>query len=427
VIGLALVAFLASIWGLSALVGNGWGLDTSAENRAIASSTAMAELEHAFNEIDAAEDALADRRPAEATPHLDRARAHLDEADEALAAERSRLDPDARALLAEALDHGRTAHEVRRAEAHWQHELAGNEAQATADGFAERVRVLAEANASLAEGDELARQHAAVAEELRGFATEHPLVAATLSLPVDEAAADPVRQLRDAEAQRLGHERVELAFTRAPEERAELEEAHAARLDTYSPARLRTVFGSFDEDGDEELDPAETVAFYHWVEDNVAYRHDDEAAQPEIEGTPTGDGREGTNYQQSPLETYDERLGDCEDTSLLHVAFYRYWDQRAYLAFTSTDPAEEINHATVLLRTEDPEAYRGSEADLRTYEFQAGNELGVEPGTYVIVDNTYSDTFGAIDGTIEPGTFEIADVETLPQAMTRSDDWRAHG
>lgn len=204
-----------------------------------------------------------------------------------------------------------------------------------------------------------------------------------------------------------------------------LDEAEREEARHYNPARLRSFFDSFDRDADGELDPAEAVAFYDWVEHNVTYRHDDEHADPEIPGTPVGDGREGHDYQQSPVETFDERMGDCEDTSTLLVSFHRYWGQPAYQALVDTEPGEGVSHATAIVDVgEAPEDYPEPEEGFHTYTFEPDNEFGVEAGTYVVADNTYSDTFGTITGDLAPGTFEVHDIETLTDSLQRSDDWR---
>lgn len=221
-------------------------------------------------------------------------------------------------------------------------------------------------------------------------------------------------------------EAVEFAFTRLSEHQAaNLTAEQREAREHYNPERLRSLFDSFDRDGNGELEWTEARAFYEWVEANNQYRHDDENATAEIPGTPVGDGRPGTDYQQSPLETFDEGMGDCEDTSTLHVAFHRYWGNTAYQALINTEAAGGIDHAAAIVQVDgDLEQREEPEAGFHTYEFGPDNEHGVEPGTYVIVDNTYSDTFAAIDGDVAPGSFQVQDAETLPQALQRSDDWR---
>lgn len=219
---------------------------------------------------------------------------------------------------------------------------------------------------------------------------------------------------------------VEFAFTRLSEgPAADLADEQRKAREHYNPERLRSLFQSFDENGDGELQLTEAQAFFEWVEENVPYRHDDEDAEAEIPGTPVGDGRPGSDYQQSPLETFDEAMGDCEDTSTLHVAFHRYWGNTAYQALFNTEAAGGIDHAAAIVQVDgDLESLEEPEPGFHTYEFGPDNEHGIEAGTYVIADNTYSDTFAAIDGDVAPGSFEVQDVETLAEAVERSDDWR---
>lgn len=423
-IGAAVTVFLASVWVLSILAG-GWTATSSADARALAGSQTMAELERGFDELAAAEEALEGERRAEAREHLDRARTHLASADNASEAEAPRFGEATSATLAEATSLGRRAHDVRSDELAWQLAVAENRtALADAEGTAERAAVLVEANASIERGQRVADEHARLAGELRSFATEHPLVAAALSLPVDEAASERVQARDEAWAERVETATVLTAFTHAPEERETMGEAAAEELAAYSPPRVHELFTSFDADGDGELDPEEAVAFYEWVETHVDYRYDAEDAEPEVEGTAVGDGREGTDYQQSPLETVDERFGDCEDTSVLHLAFYEHWGETAYLGLTNTEKGDGITHATALVRVDDLDAYPEPEAGFHRYTFEAGNEHDVEPGTYLIVDDTYSDTYGTISGGVDEGTFEIQGVETLAESLQLSDDWQ---
>lgn len=419
-----MTAFLASVWILSILAG-GWTATSSADARALAGSQTMAELERGFEELAAAEAALEGERRAEAREHLDQARAHLASAGNASEEESARFGDATSATLAEAIALGTRAHDVRSEELAWQQAVAENRtALADADGPAERATVLVEANASIQQGHRVADAHARLADDLQGFAIDHPLVAAALSLPVDEGAAERVQARNEAWAVHVETATVETAFTHAPDEREAMGEDEAEELAAYSPPRVHELFASFDADGDEELDPEEAVAFYEWVETHVDYRYDGEDAEPEIEGTAVGDGREGTDYQQSPLETVDERFGDCEDTSVLHLAFYEHWGQTAYLGLTNTEKGDGITHATTLVRVDDLHAYPEPEAGFHAYTFEADNEHGVEPGTYLIVDNTYSDTYGTISGGVDEGTFEIQGLETLAESMQLSDDWQ---
>lgn len=408
---------------MAVLVGGGWSMDTSAENRALVGSDTLVHLEAAFDEIAAADRALEEGRSDDAEAHLANASDELAEAEAALSAERGQLRPEDASTFEEAIELGHDAREVREAEHAW---TAARQANATAlettTDVSERARILADGESLAEEGKQVADAHEASTERLRSFAGDHRLVAATLSLSVDGAGAERVEHQAEEWALEVETRTVQLAFTHAPDEREAMDEDAEARLDAYAPQRLRTVFASFDEDGDDELDPEEAVAFYRWVEDNVPYRYDDEGASPE-DDVAVGDGREGSDYQQSPLETYDERSGDCEDTSLLQLAFYAYWDRTAYLMLTSTTADEDLNHATLIVKVDDPQAYAQPDEPLVSYDLEPGNEHDAEPGSYLVVDNTFSDAYGTISGGVDEGTFELGELETLPEAMQYSDDW----
>jgi hypothetical protein len=421
-IGLTLLTLLAAIGLILAFTTSPLG--THADGRALGSSTSLEHLDTSFEQLDEADRALDEDRYADAERHVIEAGHHLDVAAQVFAHEDEHLDPESRAVLERGLALAEDAHAVRADEVAWTQALEANETQMADDEDpAEQAEALAGADERLQRGDELAEQHRSVADEARSFAVQQPLVAASTPLPTDEDVAErPGEEARD-HARAVEDARVDLAFTRAPSVKASMAEADRRALEQYNPPALADKMASMDADGDAELDPEEAVAFYEWVQENVDYRHDDEDAEPKIEGTPVGDGREGTDYQQSPAETFAERRGDCEDTALLHAAFHRYWGKTAYLALSTTEPNGAVNHATTIVRVEDPSAFPEPEQGFHTYRFPRGNPLGVEPGTYLIVDDTYSDTYGTISGGVEPGAFEIDEVEPLAKSMSYSDDY----
>ena len=80
---------------------------------------------------------------------------------------------------------------------------------------------------------------------------------------------------------------------------------------------LRAFFSAFDANYDNTLDWTEAMDFFYWVKQNIMYRYDDER-HPEglrylrrglITREQLGDGREGRNYWQKPMETLTEGLG----------------------------------------------------------------------------------------------------------------------
>lgn len=198
-----------------------------------------------------------------------------------------------------------------------------------------------------------------------------------------------------------------------------LDPTHRERQDEHVPERMRAFFDGFDENDNRRLDVGEARAFFAWVEENVTYRYDDETTSPEDDpGIPIGDGRQGSDYQQTPVETFEEQRGDCEDTSLLQMAFYAYWGVPAYMAFVDTTGDEKINHALAIVRVGGLTNVSASpEAEAHYYAIEDTNAYDVPAGTYAIVDNAYSDRFGAISGGIDPGTFTIHDIQTLEQRL----------
>ena len=145
---------------------------------------------------------------------------------------------------------------------------------------------------------------------------------------------------------------------RIPKERIpeELELPENWRVEVITP-ELEELFSAFDADQDGALSWEEGMAFYEGVKQNIAYRFDDEYDSDGLErlqaGTITreqlGDGREGDEYWQRPIETYNEVFGDCDDQAILHLAFYDYWGIGAYLAVVDVDGDGVVDHAICIV------------------------------------------------------------------------------
>jgi hypothetical protein len=179
------------------------------------------------------------------------------------------------------------------------------------------------------------------------------------------------------------------------------------------PPELARFFKGFDSDQDGELAIGEAQAFYSWVEENVAYRYDDEKTTNPEQGYAVGDGRKSTDYRQTPYETYKERAGDCEDTATLEQALYSYFGVAALIVGVNSVAQSQIDHAaTIVLIGGTPEEFREILGDLVYYDIEDGNYnmygSSVQPGTYMLVDNAYSNGFGYVSGGLEEGAFTIS-------------------
>ncbi len=188
--------------------------------------------------------------------------------------------------------------------------------------------------------------------------------------------------------------------------------------ETLVSADVRSFYASFDADEDGSLSIQEAKSFYGWVEDHVAYRYDDEGETDPYPGYVVGDGRAGPDYQQSPTETFAERMGDCEDMNTLEVAFYNHWGITAYQAYVNAVDEFEYDHAIAIVllgdSLQDAQAIVGN---LEYYEFGPDNQWQIPTGFYMIVDNAYSDEFGAISGGVEPGRFQVFEIHALGQDL----------
>jgi len=110
------------------------------------------------------------------------------------------------------------------------------------------------------------------------------------------------------------------------------------------PTNLAAFFNTFDQNHDNKISIAEAETFYNWCKAHIPYRYDDENQANPVYGITVGDGRPGVDYWQKPIETYDERMGDCEDMTIFSVAFYRHYNVSAYMVTVNAGSAE-VDHA----------------------------------------------------------------------------------
>ncbi|MDI6883622.1 MAG: transglutaminase-like domain-containing protein [Hadesarchaea archaeon] len=186
------------------------------------------------------------------------------------------------------------------------------------------------------------------------------------------------------------------------------------------PPALAAFFDTFDQDNSKGINFAESQAFFNWCKANIPYRYDDENAANPVPGSPVGDGRPGKEYWQKPIETYNERAGDCEDMAILSAAFYRYYNIMAYIATVNAEGAE-VDHAVCIVKIgatpQEAAEYLGG---LVYYE--------LEGSYYMLVDVAYSNQFGLAGSNpgeasqlLEQGKFVIQDRITLEAAYMMSE------
>lgn len=306
------------------------------------------------------------------------------------------------------------------AEAEWRRGLFRfGEALQNASSDADRVELVYSLERSLDHGPRTAEAYEAVADAIETAIAAHPLLAEPggYDAGLADAYRDRGRTVQDLHAgweTAVEEARTELEEEyRAPEERVVPGRGSSETPYTYSE-ELLTHFESFDANGDGQLDIVEAETFYTWVEENIDYRYDDEDTPDPFPGLAVGDGRPGIHYQQTPDETFREGAGDCEDQNTLEVAFYNHWNITAYQALVNAETDVGIDHAIAIVYAgetlEDLEELLGR---YHYYRFEEDNHWGIQAGYYFIVDNTYSDDFGWISGGIEPGKFEIRDVQSL--------------
>lgn len=223
------------------------------------------------------------------------------------------------------------------------------------------------------------------------------LLVAASAVPIHQGASD----VRIAAAAPKRPETLPIASLTAPSQ---------SRLDAPD---LTALFASFDSHGD-GLGIDEAAAFYTWVEDHVSYRYDDELFNGSTQGLPVGDGRAGRDYQQTPQETWNERMGDCEDQAALELAFYRHHRVPAYLAYVNARHNQTYDHAVAIVwggdTSETLQTLLG-----RVPHYELRGRPGVEDGFYFIVDNTYSSQFGEVSGGIGEHKFLIHDIKFLEE------------
>ncbi len=99
----------------------------------------------------------------------------------------------------------------------------------------------------------------------------------------------------------------------------------------------------------------------------------------------------------------------------LQVAFYRFWGIPAFVAGVNAEDPQFLDHAVAIVYIgETPEEYQELLGDMVSWEFAEGETIpigyGIEEfpsGSYMLVDNAYSDTFGALTDGLPENKFEI--------------------
>ncbi|NSW84395.1 MAG: hypothetical protein HPY90_14235 [Syntrophothermus sp.] len=181
------------------------------------------------------------------------------------------------------------------------------------------------------------------------------------------------------------------------------------------PSDLAAFFQAFDFDNSGDVDFEEIVSFYYWVEENIAYRYDDEEELNPQPDCLVGDGRPGDDYRQKPYETWREGAGDCEDMATFEAAFYNYWGIGAYVALVNAEDPGLPDHACcIVLMGGTPEEYAEYLGDLVHWDLSCEEEMPltyqgeeIPPGCYMLIDNAYSDDFGYLSYGLEEGQFSI--------------------
>lgn len=175
---------------------------------------------------------------------------------------------------------------------------------------------------------------------------------------------------------------------------------------------LVEFFKTFDGDGDGGLSIGEAQDFFFWMEENIRYRYDFEGEENPFVGTLVGDGRPGPDNRQTPLETFKERAGDCEDMATLEQAFYTYYGIESYVAGINAEDPDKLDHAAAIVRISGHvDDFRNFLGDLGYYQIPEGTRdiygEPVNPGVYMLVDNAYSNILGSLNGELSPGAFRI--------------------
>ena len=152
---------------------------------------------------------------------------------------------------------------------------------------------------------------------------------------------------------------------------------------------MKQYFKTFDSNYNGVLEYFEAEELFFTVELNAPYRYDDEYKADPHPYCIVGDGRMGSDYHQLPLETFAESAGDCEDFAILEAAFFEYWGVEAYVASVDTEGTSYSNHMLCLVNIGSSEGWAEALGHpVHTYVIK--NE------EYLLVDNAYSEDFGAI-------------------------------
>lgn len=185
------------------------------------------------------------------------------------------------------------------------------------------------------------------------------------------------------------------------------------------PPTLAAFYDTFDQNNDNMIEIVEAESFYNWCKANIHYRYDDEQEASPAPGIPVGDGRPGNEYWQKPIETYNERMGDCEDMAIFSTAFFRYHGVSAYIVLVNAE-GEEADHAICAVNIG---------TDIQEIRRYLGGIVYYErdDGYYLVVDVAYSNRLGHIGSNpiemshlIEENKFIAQDWITLEEAYKRS-------
>jgi hypothetical protein len=193
-------------------------------------------------------------------------------------------------------------------------------------------------------------------------------------------------------------------------------------MEEMVPPTLAAFFDTFDRNHDNEINIVEAEAFYNWCKANIPYRYDDEQQVNPAPGVPVGDGRPGAEYWQKPIETYYERMGDCEDMAIFSVAFYRHYNISAYMVSVNAE-GEGADHAACVVNI------GTSNHEVQEVADYLGGIVYYErdDGFYMLVDVAYANRLGQAGSNpsetsqlLEENRFQIQDWITLEQAYKMS-------
>ena len=204
-----------------------------------------------------------------------------------------------------------------------------------------------------------------------------------------------------------------------------LHESIDARVPTtqeLTPPILAKFFDGFDINRNVYLDVEESKLFFFWVEQNIAYRFDSETAilqSNSLSNAIIGDGRYRSEYWQTPYETWTERAGDCEDMAILQIAFHNNFNISSKMGLVATEIPGEINHAIAIVEISDNlEDFVELLGDIKYFK--------IYESYYMLVDNAYSNEFGALSREPIKGTFYIYKIYSLEEAVLQDRIARRH-